>query len=43
VPADLQKDVPISGEAMDKILTWDWNFMNQKQAEFSESWAKVMR
>ncbi|MDQ1182917.1 ABC transporter substrate-binding protein [Agrobacterium larrymoorei] len=43
VPDDLKKDVPISGEMMDKILTWDWAFMNEKQAGFAETWAKVMK
>ncbi len=43
VPEELKKDVPISGAMMDKVLTWDWNFMNEKQAAFAETWAKVMR
>ena len=43
VPDDLKKDVPISGEVMDKILTWDWDFMNEKQAGFAETWAKIMK
>lgn len=43
VPDDLKADVPISGEMMDKILTWDWAFMNEKQAGFAETWAKIMR
>ncbi|MBN8931865.1 MAG: extracellular solute-binding protein, partial [Rhizobium pusense] len=43
VPDELKKDVPISGDMMDKILTWDWNFMNEKQAGFAETWAKVLK
>lgn len=43
VPDELKKDVPISGEMMDRILTWDWNFMNEKQAGFAETWAKVLK
>lgn len=43
VPPELKKEVPISGEVMNQILTWDWNFMNEKQAAFAETWAKVVR
>lgn len=43
VPDDLKADVPISGDMMDKILTWDWNFMNEKQAGFAETWAKILK
>ncbi|MGX5668638.1 ABC transporter substrate-binding protein [Rhizobium daejeonense] len=43
VPDDLKADVPISGAQMDNILTWDWEFMNSKQAEFAETWAKTVK
>ncbi|WJR65314.1 ABC transporter substrate-binding protein [Neorhizobium sp. CSC1952] len=43
VPDDLKADVPVSGADMDKILTWDWNFVNEKQGELSERWAKTVR
>jgi putative spermidine/putrescine transport system substrate-binding protein len=43
VPADLKESVPVSGADMDKILTWDWNFVNEKQGELAERWAKTIR
>ena len=41
VPADLQKDVPVSGPDMAKILTWDWDFVNLNQAALGERWTKT--
>lgn len=41
VPTDLQKDVPVSGPDMAKILTWDWDFVNQNQAALGERWTKT--
>ena len=41
VPADLQADVPVSGAEMAKILSWDWDFINQNQAALGERWAKT--
>jgi len=43
VPDDLKADVPVSGEEMAKILTWDWEFVNQKQGELAERWAKTIQ
>ncbi|MBN9889893.1 ABC transporter substrate-binding protein [Salipiger abyssi] len=40
VPDELKTQVPISGEAMNAILQWDWEFVNENQAELSERWAK---
>lgn len=42
IPDDLKADVPVSGEAMTKILTWDWDFVNEKQGELAERWAKTI-
>ena len=42
VPDDLKTSVPVSGADMDKILTWDWNFVNEKQGELAERWAKTL-
>lgn len=41
VPADLRADVPVSGADMAKILTWDWDFVNQNQGALAERWAKT--
>jgi len=43
VPDDIKGDIPVSGAAMDKILTWDWNFVNEKQGEFADRWAKTIQ
>jgi putative spermidine/putrescine transport system substrate-binding protein len=42
VPPELKADVPVSGEEMSKILTWDWSFVNQHQGELAERWAKTI-
>lgn len=41
VPAELRTDVPVSGADMAKILTWDWDFVNQNQGALAERWAKT--
>jgi len=43
VPEELKKAVPVSGEQMNKILTWDWTFMNEKQGELADRWAKTIK
>jgi putative spermidine/putrescine transport system substrate-binding protein len=43
VPDALKVEIPVSGEAMSKILTWDWEFVNQKQGEFADRWAKTIQ
>jgi len=43
VPDDLKQDVPVSGATMAKILDWDWKFVNEKQGELAEAWAKAVR
>ncbi len=43
IPDDLRADVPIVGDAVDKILTWDWAFMNENQAKFAETWARTIK
>ncbi|MBT9383966.1 ABC transporter substrate-binding protein [Pseudooceanicola sp. CBS1P-1] len=40
VPDDLKEQVPVSGKEMDKILQWDWAFVNENQDKLSEQWAK---
>ncbi len=42
VPADLRQDVPVSGPDMAKILTWDWDFVNNNQTQLGERWAKTL-
>ena len=43
VPDELKADIPVSGEAMNNILTWDWSFVNEKQGEFADRWAKTIQ
>ena len=42
VPADLKADIPVSGADMEKILKWDWNFVNENQAALADRWAKTI-
>ena len=42
VPDDMKRNVPISGPDMAKILTWDWDFVNQNQGDLAERWAKTV-
>ena len=43
VSDDLKADIPVSGDAMANILTWDWDFVNENQGAFSERWAKTIQ
>jgi len=43
VPEDLKADIPVSGDAMANILTWDWEFVNEKQGEYADRWAKTIQ
>lgn len=38
VPDDLKRDVPVSGAAMDKLLKWDWAFMNGNIESITKRW-----
>lgn len=40
VPDELKADVPVSGEDMAKILTWDWDFVNENQDVLADRWAR---
>ena len=40
VPDELKADIPVSGDAMANILTWDWNFVNENQAALADRWAR---
>jgi putative spermidine/putrescine transport system substrate-binding protein len=41
VPDDLKKDIGAYGADIDKILSWDWDFLNQHDSEFAERWTKT--
>lgn len=41
VPADLQKDVPVSGAAMESFIDWDWDYMNANAETISRRWNEV--
>jgi len=38
VPDSLKKDIPISGKEMDKLLAWDWAFMNKNADAIAKRW-----
>ena len=41
VPAELEKDVPVSGDAMEQFIDWDWALMNSKSEEISRRWNEI--
>lgn len=41
VPPELQKDVPVSGEAMSQFIEWDWDLMNSNSEEISRRWNEI--
>ncbi len=43
VPDDLKELVPIHGEAMNKIVLWDWKVANGNRDKVIERWNKEMR
>ena len=42
VPDELKQDIPVHGEAMNSILKWDWDFVNENQDELADRWAKTI-
>ncbi len=40
IPDDLKEDIPITGEKMKTILTWDWDAANDRRQEIIERWNK---
>ena len=42
VPDALKKDIPISGQAMDKFLAWDWGYMNKNAEAITKRWNEVV-
>ena len=41
VPEDLQRDVPVSGAAMEQFIKWDWKLMNSKAEELARRWNEI--
>lgn len=41
VPPELEKDVPVSGEAMEQFIKWDWDLMNSNAEEISRRWNEI--
>ncbi|MCU0906197.1 MAG: extracellular solute-binding protein [Rhodobacteraceae bacterium] len=38
VPPDLARDVPVSGDAMDGLIAWDWDWVNANAEELTRRW-----
>ncbi|WP_118133020.1 ABC transporter substrate-binding protein [Oceanicella sp. SM1341] len=38
VPESLARDVPVSGEAMEQFIDWDWDLMNANAEEIARRW-----
>jgi putative spermidine/putrescine transport system substrate-binding protein len=43
VPEELADLVPIHGERMNEIVTWDWKTANEKRDQVIEAWNKTIR
>jgi putative spermidine/putrescine transport system substrate-binding protein len=43
IPAEYQKDIPISGEAMNSILKWDWKVANERRDAVTDRWNRTIR
>lgn len=41
VPEELAQDVPVTGEAMDDFIDWDWAFVNANAEELTRRWNEV--
>ncbi|KYH31626.1 ABC transporter substrate-binding protein [Neomoorella mulderi] len=40
VPPELQSDIPIYGDKLQSIITWDWKWINQEKQSLTEKWNK---
>ncbi len=41
VPEAMKKDIPVSGAAMDKFISWDWDFMNKNTEAVTRRWNEI--
>jgi putative spermidine/putrescine transport system substrate-binding protein len=41
VPENLKRDVPVSGNDMDRFIEWDWDFMNANAEAISKRWNEI--
>lgn len=41
VPEDLARDVPVSGDAMEQFIAWDWDLMNDNAEEIARRWNEI--
>jgi putative spermidine/putrescine transport system substrate-binding protein len=41
VPADLKRDVPVSGADMDRFIKWDWDFVNKDAEPIARRWNAI--
>jgi len=40
VPPELEADIPIHGDRISTILTWDWEWVNREKQSLTEKWNK---
>ncbi|MEW6400070.1 MAG: ABC transporter substrate-binding protein [Bacillota bacterium] len=40
VPPELQADIPVHGDKIGTILTWDWEWVNREKQSLTEKWNK---
>jgi putative spermidine/putrescine transport system substrate-binding protein len=43
VPAELKRDVPVSGADMERFFKWDWAFVNANAETFAKRWNEIFR
>ena len=41
IPADLRRDVPVSGKDMERFIKWDWDFVNKNAETFARRWNEI--
>ena len=41
IPADLRRDVPVSGANMERFIKWDWDFVNKNAEPIARRWNDI--
>jgi putative spermidine/putrescine transport system substrate-binding protein len=41
IPADLRRDVPVSGNDMERFIKWDWDFVNKNAESIARRWNDI--
>jgi putative spermidine/putrescine transport system substrate-binding protein len=41
IPAELRRDVPVSGNDMERFIKWDWDFVNKNAEAIARRWNDI--